>query len=392
MALAGIEKSNSEGRANSMKRIGILTFHRAYNCGAVLQAWALQNFIEQMGGGGYVVSLPDCNDVGIEWCVPKLWRRGIVGKTRNLAGWCYLHCSTRFVNLRRHLVFARFCKKFLHIANGSLNDYDLVVVGSDQVWNPHCAGERNMPLFLGENVDSEVPMIGYALSGGDSSLAESWQKRLTAAATNRFLAISYREAALREQVKVAGPVVCDPTLLLARDAYRKLEFRKRIVKEPCVFAYVVNDANQVVPKAMEIARALGLRLFVADVYRNKPSKDFQNDSNVLPPDKFLAHMRDAEYVIVSSFHGCVFSLLYHKKFVCLYGEKEQSPNGRQSSLLAKAGVSDRRFSCEGDTGEIVRKLQTGYTISPELDKYIAVSQSWLTSTIEKESDSIKRRG
>ncbi len=372
-----------------MKKIGILTFHRAYNCGAVLQAWALQTFIEQMGGGGYVVSFPNCNNVGVEFRAPKLWRRGIVGKARNLAGWCYLHCSTHFAYLRRHLVFTRFGKKFLHISNGSSNNYDLVVVGSDQVWNPECAGADNMPLFLGESVGSAVPMIGYALSGGDSSLAESWQKRLTTAATNRFRAVSYREAALREQVKVAGPVVCDPTLLLSRDAYRRLEFRKRIVKEPYVFAYVVSDADQVVPKAMEIARTLGLRLFVADVYRNKPTSGLQNDDNTLPPDKFLAHMRDAEYVIVSSFHGCVFSLLYQKRFVCLYGEKGQSPNGRQPSLLSKAGVADRRFSYSGGTGEIVRKLRTEYAISPELDKYIADSQAWLTSTVEEVSDGMR---
>ena len=369
-----------------MKKIGILTFLRAYNCGAALQAWALQTFIEQTGGG-YSVSFPDCNDVGVGFRAPKLWRRGILGKLRNLAGWCYWHCSTHFAYLRRHLAFTRFCKKFLHISNCPPGDYGLVVVGSDQVWNPNCAGERNMPLFLGETVDSETPMIGYALSGGDPRLSEAWQKRIAAAATNRFRAVSYREAALREQVKVAGPVVCDPTLLLSRDAYRRLEFRERIVKEPYVFAYVVSDADQVVPKAMEIARALGLRLFVANfvtnVYRSKPTRGFQNDDNALPPDKFLAHMRDAEYVIVSSFHGCVFSLLYHKKFVCLYGEKGQSPNGRQPSLLSKAGVADRRFSCEGDTSEIVGKLQTEYSVSPELDRHIADSKAWLTSTIEK---------
>ncbi len=364
-----------------MKKIGILTFHRAYNCGAVLQAWALQTLIEQTGEG-YVASVPDCNNVGEGWAL-RLWRPGIVGKVRNLAGWCYWHCATHFVNYARHLVFTRFRKKFLHVSDCSPSDYDLVVVGSDQVWNPNCAGERNMPLFLGETVDSAVPMIGYALSGGDWRLSEAWQERIALAAANRFRAVSYREAALREQVKVAGPVVCDPTLLLSRDAYRRLEFRKRIVKEPYVFAYVVNDADQVVPKAMEIARALGLRLFVADPFRPKPTRGFQNDDNALPPDKFLAHMRDAEYVIVSSFHGCVFSLLYHKKFVCLYGENGQSPNGRQPSLLSKAGVADRRFSCEGDTDEIVRKLQTAYSVSPELTKHIADSKAWLASTIEK---------
>ena len=328
-------------------------------------------------------TIPDCNDVGVGFRTPKLWRRGILGKARNLAGWCYVQCSTHFAYLRRHLVFTRFCKKFLRLSNGSPGDYDLVVVGSDQVWNPNCAGADNMPLFLGESVDSAVPMIGYALSGGDSRLSDSWQKRLTTTATNRFRAVSYREVALREQVKVAGPVVCDPTLLLTRDAYRRLEFKKRIVKEPYVFAYVVSDADQVVPKAMEIARALGLRLFVAAVYRNKLTRGFQNDDNALPPDKFLAHMRDAESVIVSSFHGCVFSLLYHKKFVCLYGENGQSPNGRQPSLLSKAGVADRRFSCEGDTSEIVGKLQTEYSVSPELAQHIADSKAWLTSTIEK---------
>ena len=74
--------------------------------------------------------------------------------------------------------------------------------------------------------------------------------------------------------------------------------------------------------------------------------------------------------------------MYHKKFVCFYVENGQSPNGRQPSLLSKAGVADRRFSCEGDTGEIVRKLQTEYSVSLELTKHIADSKAWLASTIE----------
>ena len=57
-------------------RIAILTFHRAYNCGAMLQAWALKTVLERMG---HTVEFPDCNHVGED----GRWKYGLVNKEKH---------------------------------------------------------------------------------------------------------------------------------------------------------------------------------------------------------------------------------------------------------------------------------------------------------------------
>ena len=348
-------------------RIAILTFHRAYNCGAMLQAWALQTVLRQLG---YEVEFPDCNHVGERLCVSR-WRKGFFGKIRSFLGFLYSQVCKNWNDLRRALCFRRFRNAYLaHAPLAAWRHYDLVVVGSDQVWNPDCAKE-DFPLFIGEGIDEAVPLVGYALSVGDAPLDPSVCMRLKKVAANRFRCVSYREPTLKEALGVEGPVVCDPTLLLTREDYAVVEGPCVPLSERYIFAYLVSDAADVLPAAQAVAERMGLKLVVADVYGEAAKvPGTQNDCRALPPDQLLSNVRDAEYVIVSSFHGCVFSVLYQKRFVCLYGGTTggNDEEGRQQNLLSRLGLLNHRLAFDSPVENILTAMDKPYHVIDKLEK------------------------
>ena len=343
--------------------IAILTFHRAYNCGAVLQAWALQTVLE---GRGHEIVFPDCNDVGV-WCDLSFYNaHGIIRKFRRLAGWIKLVYHYRGLPLIRKMVFKRFIDRNIRhrrLLKKEWKELDLVVVGSDQVWNEKCAG-KDAPIFLGRGVPASVPMVGYAISVGDKPLEESCRIKLQEVGRTRFLKLSWRESSLRDALDLSGPVACDPTMLLAREDYRRIEHPSRLVKGRYLFVYAVSNGDEVVAVARKVAKELNLTCVSANVY----CEDFLRTSDLniwaLTPDKFLAYIRDAEAVVVSSFHGCVFSVLYGKPFVCLFGDKTgaNDAQGRQQNLLRGMGLIDRRMSTHTPIAEIVDKISSDYAV------------------------------
>lgn len=363
-------------------RIAILTFHRAYNCGAMLQAWALQTVLQRMG---HEVEFPDVNHVGETFRV-VLWRSGLWGKIRNFLGWVYVQYRSRGVDLVRKFAFGRFMDKELnHKKFNGWDRYDLIVVGSDQVWNPRCVGMNDFPLFLGQGIDPKIPMVGYAVSAGDGDIPGDEVKRLRNAA-KRFSALSFREPRLRDLLASNGPIVCDPTLLLRRTDYTPIECGKKLGAKPFLFVYAVSDVRAILPKARAVAEHLGLRLIVADVYRRPGDKSakVRNNCWALSPDRLLAYIRDADCVIVSSFHGCVFSILYQKRFACLYGENTggNEKMGRQQNLLARLGLLDHRLSSDAPVADVAAALTSAYRIDGRLDAMTRESMEYLRAAVE----------
>lgn len=347
-------------------KIGILTFHRAYNCGAMLQAWALQTVLERRG---HEVVFPDCNDVG-EWLKLRLDGRG--GKFLSVLRWFKWNLKFRGLPLIRRISFGRFlngCLKHWKLTEKEWSELDLIVVGSDQVWNEKCAEARNASIFLGEGFNSSAPVVGYGISVGDKALDERTKARLFNVGKTRFAKLSWRERSLKDSLGLPGPVVCDPTLLLTREDYRAVEYKSRLVKGPYMFVYAVSDSKEVIAKARKVAAAMNLKCIVADGYRDDFLRTREQNVWNLSPDRFLAYLRDADVVLVSSFHGCVFSVIYGKPFVCLYGmttKSNESP-GRQQGLMRSIGLLDRRMPVESPISAIIDKLRYPCDADAELN-------------------------
>lgn len=334
-------------------RIGILTFHRAYNCGAMLQAWALKTVLERMG---HTVEFPACNSVGYNpprfMClsIPAdkkgvMWFRSLVGRL-----WLDL-CGQR-AGEKRGRAYDSFRKKYLPERNCEPSEfarhYDLMVVGSDQVFNSSIA-EEWLPLFYGETFSSNLPKIVYAGSIGDDPKSgvdlDEFRKALRG-----FKAVSFREPF------EDYPVVVDPTLLMSAADYGML--RRRWIgfsRRRYVYLYSVPATDFEIDTARKIARSLECALVVSPAYPDERTSRLPESASSLSPERMVQYIRGAEYVLAGSFHGTVFAIIHRKRFLTLRNRIDE-PLSRPAALLAQLGLSERCVNPSVPVSDMVGRL------------------------------------
>ena len=327
-------------------RIAILTFHRAYNCGAMLQAWALKTVLERMG---HKVEFPICNHVGEE----ARWKYGGVNRDkrgiqflRSLLGRFLLNALSvpcedilrmRYRHFRKVHLPERVCSP------GSFSKYyDLVVVGSDQVWSvKHAMSEA--PLFFAENIPACVRKIVYAASYGDRPLNDDAIGRV-ASSLERFSNISVREPLAQKQLSSLSSrtvdVTLDPTLLLTAKDYDEIANNGNVVREPYLFMYTLSTASFFINTAKQLADRLGVRCVIAPCYQYTRYGAAKGLTYSISPDRLVGLARGAKYVLAGSFHGTVMGLMFNKPFLSLRAQVDECES-RPAALLNVLGCSNR---------------------------------------------------
>lgn len=332
-------------------KIGILTQPLRLNYGGILQNWALQQVLKRMGHEPEMIfqcygHRPN-GKLLVMRClsfVKCLIKRYLLGR-KNV----YLHSIfspeynprlpqyadgsfVRRIQKTRRLVgdidLAKFEKR---------RGYEAFIVGSDQVWREDYSPriETYFLDFLTE--DDKRPKIAYAASFGKSKDYISKEKMpFCRELLHRFDAVSVREyegmgILKRDFDYNKGIKVLDPTLLLSADDYRKQIKDKDRLSVPHVAAYVLDSSKDKNAILSEVSSQLNL-----------PSKAFSGEPdgrNMLTVSQWLAEFADADYIVTDSFHGCVFSIIFHKPFVAI-ANKDRGLD-RFVSLLRDAGLEDR---------------------------------------------------
>ena len=327
-------------------RIAILTFHRAYNCGAALQAWALKTVLERMG---HIVEFPVCNHVGERGRWRHAWinhdKRGLallqslVGRTlSNLLSFPSEDVlRARYSRFRLNNLPERFC------AISELPElYDLIVVGSDQVWSAkHTLSDA--PLFFAENVSPLIRKIAYAASYGDEPLGELAVKRV-ADCLKHFSEISVREPLARDQLQEFSStqidVTLDPTLLLIDKDYDVISCRASLVRRPYLFMYTLSTAPFFVNTAKRLSERLGVKCVIAPCYQYSRFGALSGLTYSISPDRLVALSRGAKYIVAGSFHGTAMGLIFKKPFISLRSQVD-SYESRPAALLKSIGCLER---------------------------------------------------
>lgn len=233
------------------------------------------------------------------------------------------------------------------LCKGSKN-YDVVFVGSDQVWSPLSlyAGFYNL-LF----VDKCVPQFSYSSSFGVSNILDH-QKKGVASFLKKMDAISVREIRGAEIVKELterdAKVVSDPTLLLNKRQWEEAIKDSNVeVKEKYILCYMLGPRTDNREAVTRLGRELGLKIITFNHMDRYVAADegfgdeIISNSNCLDFVKLLAN---AEYVVTDSFHCSVFSLIFHKQFLTFYRinpSDKKSTHSRIDSLLGVTGTSER---------------------------------------------------
>lgn len=376
-------------------RIAILTFHRAYNCGAVLQAWALKTVLERMG---HVVEFPTCNSVGetdrwrfYEWHNREKrglqWIRSVVGRAyANLRSIPYnlgsIPCEgilrRRYKAFRLGHLPERNC---LPVDFGK--HYDLIIVGSDQVWSERHS-KADAPLFFGENLPCDVRRIGYAVSYGDKPLDRDKIDRVARALEN-FSAVSVREKLAKDQLsRFANRDVqeaLDPTLLLNATDYDVIANGK-VPSKPYLFMYTLYATNFFIDSAKALSRKLGVECVIAPCYQYSRYGAPRGLTYGISPDRLVQYARHAKYVLAGSFHGTVMGILFDKPFLSLRGQVDEFES-RPAALLRKLGCEDRLVNPSVSVDEMCRRLtQPLPDFSDRIAAMRAESIKWLERALD----------
>lgn len=369
-------------------KIGILTFHRAYNCGAMLQAWALKTVLERMG---HVVEFPVLNHIGESgrWAIGwRKWPRTPWGFLSSFSR-CLLYNAAsipgedllriRFKRFRKCNLIERVC------SIGDLTDlYDVIIVGSDQVWSSVHTGNA-ASLFFGETLPADITKIAYAVSYGDKMISSERLRRVALAVDN-FNRVSAREKIVSEQVEAVAkkhiPVTLDPTLLLQEQDYQK--FVRAKPKSPYLFMYTLDTDRFFVDTAKRIAERLHVPAIIAPMYQKSRLGAPAGLSYGISPDLLVSYVANADYVVSHSFHGTALPIVFNKPFLSLRLESESvgSPS-RVGTLLGLTGNLNRMITPDVPIDEMVARLTAPMEIDEvRLGAARLASINWLQSAIQ----------
>lgn len=324
------------------RKIGIFTHPFRFGYGGFMQAYALQTVLERMGHQVEVVQI----------------RQGYYEPPQGLKALAVYVKRALFkaLNLSTTPVFAekqyntewpiltaqvhQFIKDYIHLREvNSFNelkesDYDVLVVGSDQVWRPAYCDVRQFFLQFAEHW--KVNRVAYAASFGTSEKEYSEELlSICRPLAQKFDAISVREDSgvglCRSYFDVAAVHVLDPTLLLKKEDYEEIVNRSSVTPyEDKLFSYILDECQWKKDVVSFVSKKLHIKPFSIKVCGDKRSLSLEE--RIQPPvEKWLRAFMDAEYVVTDSFHGCVFSIIFHKPFI-VCSNKERGVD-RFNSLL-----------------------------------------------------------
>lgn len=340
-----------------MRKIGILTFHRANNYGAVLQCYALQESLKDIGLDVKVIDYSTAAMIK-RYTVTfnyTLFFNGIKKvNLKSVFGGLYIYIRNKINNSSAAKLFNLFRDKYLVLSNvcelGFVPDnMDIYIIGSDQVWNLNLIGDEINKMYFGEfNRDKSSKVYGYAISGNLASIDMIGKTNLQKLSMN-FEMLSFREQSMSDKVRsisgVNSRVDIDPTLLLSRTDWNKIT-HDRWKNERYVLLYEVRKVadSKISPvrlKAEAIAKQLNCKIIEI-----KPSK--------FSPTDFVSLFKYAQYVVTSSFHGTAFSIIFERELCCV--KLNDGHDSRYIDLLNSLGAS----SFLVDRDESVSILDTDY--------------------------------
>ena len=334
-----------------MAKVGIITFLHNDNFGSALQAYALQRTVRELG---FECQHLDYNPDGTEK-IRNLLKSGNnlklvldgIRKKRVRAD----QSGARRKSLAipafydKHMQLSRRCRNRQELKEVSA-DCDLLLCGSDQIWNPVWLNEAYFLTFA----KKDTPRIAYAPSLGVSRMPKASKMRKIRKWTEGFRAVSVREeegAALLEQMTGRkADVMPDPVCLLSREEWNELAGEKSS-REPYLLCYFIGENPGYWDRVRELQQETGLQAAVLPVNADSFSCGYKLLDGA-GPEAFLAAVRDAACFCTDSFHGLVFGTLFGTRTELIRRYREDDPESKNSRvdqfrrLAAEKGMAELR--------------------------------------------------
>ena len=339
-------------------KIGIVTFFCVPNYGAMLQAYVLWHTLMERGHEVEFIDYSVCKAAK-----PSLlrcfWTRHMTAIRKRLK---------MFVRYGMTDFAASYPKTRHYVSYDDLKSdcpkYDYLIVGSDQMWNPMWFSDEKLPFVMLDFACESCRRLACSVSFGADRWLESQNAAMAGELMKRFRAISVREKSGVELVsKLSGrkdtQCLIDPTMLFGADAYLALCRHVQKVSADYLFEYFLDDwlgadegrgVVETVMSALNIETVKSDRISVNGLLA--PLCGMMGITSKRMVEDWLSCLSNASFVCTNSFHGTVFSLIFHRPFVTVLLKGQMAGmNERVLSLLDKVGLQNRAV-CADETERI----------------------------------------
>ena len=340
-------------------KIALITIHNANNYGAILQAYATKKVLSQYGSVSTINYVNPYLAHHLDLVRFEISKHGI-----KMAVHDAFRIYSRYKAIRK-------IKDFLHttmeltdpvtkedILHNKLNDFDLYVCGSDQIWNPDIvSAEKKLDAtYFMDFAPREAKKISYASSAGAHIYTGSEVEQVRNL-LHDFEVISVREKGTADMLEA---ILCrkvhhvvDPTLLLSKDEWIEsfeisLDDNQNAPIDKYILLYSVPKTPLIRETVDYFARKLNLKVVTVDQGLTLPAKVDVHIKDA-GPREFVKLFLNAEFVITDSFHGVCFAVNFGKQFIAV------SPGDRSNrieSFLAMVDLEERLINSEEQFGDI----------------------------------------
>lgn len=373
-------------------KIAILTWAaNTNNYGSILQAYALQRFLDDNGYDSIILDYRwNAND--LKWPSEiEITRRKIATRIKN-------HFNEKSDRLNQmNCLVTKSCLDFRHNnmkishtyrgikeLKASNKEYDTFICGSDQIWSMK---EIINPAYYLTWVSKEKKKIAYAPSMPMIQIDSKRQKALKEFVCD-FTAVSVREEKTAEMMQeLLGQNIIstlDPTLLIDEKVWFDLTTNNN-TKEKYILCYFLGKNKNYEKCVQRIAKETNHRVIV--VPTSEKSFEFEGDiKRDVGPIKFLNLIRNASIVMTDSYHASIFSVIFKKQFVLfkrfIDGNKDDE-NGRIYDLVTKLSLYDQLADAENF--DLNKLKKPNYNLQDEkLELLRKESKDFLLSSLVKE--------
>ncbi|MFV0507371.1 MAG: polysaccharide pyruvyl transferase family protein [Bacteroidales bacterium] len=358
-------------------KILILTQPLHTNYGGLLQAYALQKVLKDMGHD--VTTDKNTKTFNkppfLAHRLPRILVKSVLGGIFRIKR--FLPVVPKYLTEQDYKIIAQHTERFIEnninttvfasrsenfIDQKQIPNYEAFVVGSDQVWRK--AYSNIGTYFLDFLKDSKAIKISYAASFGKDDIDEytEEERKLCKELAPKFNGISVREDSgveiCSKEFGAKAEHHLDPTMLLDKEDYLKLieEEEEKTEQQNILKCYVLDKSEDKQNIINQIAKAKGLNpLKIMPKENFNPNKKQETEEYICPAvSKWIAGFRDAQFVVTDSFHGTVFAIIFNKPFVAI-ANKDRGAS-RFTSLLKMFGLEDRLIYKHTDlTDELINK-------------------------------------
>lgn len=359
-------------------KIGIVTFQNAVNYGAVLQTYALQEILKNLGANPEVIDY-QCTKINNMYApFPKV--RSVRALLSNIVWYKR--------RKKKKVAFQNFEQKYLNLTNKKYfskedleetNDiYDVFISGSDQIWRSE-SSNSDTTYFL-DFVKDKNKKISYAASFGsdkvEDELKEKYKQLL-----NDYCKLSVREVQgkkiIEELLQREARVDLDPTFLLEKDRWQEIQ-KKPAKKEKYIVLFIIRKSEKIFRFAEKLAEKTGYKLIYISNDRKKEVK--AEYVGGISPEEWLGYFNNAEFIVTNSFHGVAFSIILNKKFFLELQPYPAKVNSRLENIMDTFNLREREI-VNGENQNIEKEIDY-ITVNKKIENIKKESINYLKDIIK----------